>query len=366
VVISPSTSTTPPTSGQHGHCVAQSFFDLESTLAYLSADLDGQISGAAEFPSAEQVAGRVRETLDRPLSEDLSGWVEAYARHGRRDPYLWRWCRQAVEVTTLPCVLPSLRDELLDTKTLGVMFDVLLDDVADRHGSAKFLEELVHLPVGHTAPDFSQFGAESRAYGEFTRKLWEAILARARKYPCYVEYADLLRFDYLQLCNVMRYSHLLNSRLELLNTAEHDLYTPHNMHIMICSTFDLMCSPQFDRGELGILRDCIWHVQWMGRIGNLVTTWQRELAEGDFTSGVYARAVTNGDVTVEQLRRVSRDQLEVAIAAGGHELFFLRRWREHRQYVLSKKPLIRSFDLGDLLDGFNFLICLHLASRGRK
>jgi len=97
--------------------------------------------------------------------------------------------------------------------------------------------------------DFSQFTPAEQAYAAFTQQIWSEIERRARRYPRFAEYTDLLRYDYDQLCNVMRYSHLLNAMPELLNLTEHDLYTPHNMHIMICSTFDLMCSPDFDRQD---------------------------------------------------------------------------------------------------------------------
>ena len=56
----------------------------------------------------------------------------------------------------------------------------------------------------------------------------------------------------------MRYSYLLNRQPELLNMAEHDLYTPHNMHIIVCATIDLTTCPDFDRTELGRLREIVW------------------------------------------------------------------------------------------------------------
>jgi hypothetical protein len=168
------------------------------------------------------------------------------------------------------------------------------------------------------------------------------------------------------LCNVMRYSHLLNGDLNLLNMAEHDLYTPHNMHIMICSTFDLMCSPQFDRREIGTLREIVWNAQCMGRIGNLVTTWQRELGEKDFTSGIYAHALSDGDVTLEQLQQGNRQEIESIILQRGHEEYFLQRWQKHRQRIFAKRAQIHSFDVADYVAGFERLICLHLGSRGKK
>src|SRR5207247_1166446 len=151
----------------------------------------------------------------------------------------------------------------------------LLDDVADQNGDDELLERLLTLPPSGELPDFAQFPPEQQAYARFTAEVWQEIHARAKRFPGYARYADLLRYDYLQLFNTMRYSHLLNRNPALLNLTEHDLYLPHNMHMMVSATLDLMCSPDFDPSEVGWLREAIWHAQCMGRIGNLVTTWER-------------------------------------------------------------------------------------------
>jgi hypothetical protein len=104
----------------------------------------------------------------------------------------------------------------------------------------------------------------------------------------------------------------------------------------------------------------------MGRIGNLVTTWQRELGEHDFTSGVYARAVACGDVTLAQLHAGDRATIERAIFDGGHEEFYLQEWRKHHAFLLSDQARLESFDVRRLAAGLENLICLHLGSRGYK
>lgn len=317
------------------------------------------------WPSPACIQREIQHVLKKQLSPEFSHWVARYARVGRRNPYLWNWCRQAVEITTLPCVPANTRSELCDTKALGVMWDVLLDDVADRSGSGEILEALLDLPLGRPV-NVSQYSLVDQPYVQMATDVWQEIMRRARNYPYYEEYASLLQFDYLQLCNVMRYSHLLNGNLHLLNLAEHDQYTPANMHIMICSTFDLMCSRDFDRTELGKLRNIVARTQWMGRIGNLVTTWQREIGENDFTSGVFARAVDRGDVEVSDLRPDNRTFLEAAIAKGNHESHFLTRWQKHRRFLLSSRAQLKSFAVRDLVAGYERLFCLHLGSRGYK
>ncbi|MBW3542628.1 MAG: hypothetical protein KY476_20385 [Planctomycetes bacterium] len=318
------------------------------------------------LPSPERVEWEIQEMLATEPGPDFLRWVDEYAAVGKRNPYLWRWCRRAVELTTLSSVAAEWREELIDTKTLGVMWDVMLDDVADRGGDPRMLEMLLGVMEGTAVASFSDCSAAERPYAAFTVRLWKEIESRARRYPRFAEFESLLRFDYRQLANVMRYSHLLNRNLDLLNLSEHDLYTPHNMHIMICSTFDMMCSPGFDRRELGLVREMVWQGQCMGRIGNLVTTWERELGERDFTSGVYARAVSRGDVTVERLLTAAPDEIRAIIQNGGHEQYFLRRWRAHQRRLTVRAASIHSFDAGQYVEGFERLICLHLGSRGRK
>ncbi|HET6883509.1 MAG TPA: hypothetical protein VFI31_25380 [Pirellulales bacterium] len=318
------------------------------------------------LPNAERVKQEIAHVLDKTLSPALTHWVNEYAKVGHRNIYLWKWCRQGVEVTTLPCVLPELFDDVCDTKVMGVVLDVLLDDIADRKGDDELLKRLTSLTINGPRPSFADYPADKRAYAELTVAVWNEIINRAKRYPLFDQYAEVLDYDYAQLFNVMRYSHLANEHIELLNLAEHNLYTPHNMHMIISSTLDLMCSPSFDRNEWGKVRDAAWNAQCMGRIGNLTTTWERELGDADYSSGVYASALATGDLTIEQLKAGNHEEIKRAILKGGHEVVFLKRWQEHRRYLLSRVPHIRSFDLGKLVVGLERLICLHLGSRGYK
>lgn len=344
--------------------------DGHSGLATLPGSNFGTAEGMVRFedirPSEAEIQSEIKFVLEKELSPRLQQWTDGYSEVGKRNTYLWKWVRQGVEVTTLSSVSPDLYDEACDTKVIGVILDCLLDDVADQKGDPDLLEQLLDLPFGPAAPKLRRIPAENRAYAEFTFEVWEEIKRRTRRFPFFYDYASLWRYDYLQLFNAMRYSHLVNQDLTLLNMAEHDLYSSHNMHIMVSSTVDLMCSPEFSRTELGKLRDVVWHAQCMGRIGNLITTWERELGDGDYTSGVYARAVAHGHVKLAQLLENERDSIATAIRRGGHEEFFLQRWAQLRQHLVAMQSQIRSVDIARLRKGYERLIRLHLGSRGAK
>ncbi|HEV3006129.1 MAG TPA: hypothetical protein VGX78_16795 [Pirellulales bacterium] len=311
------------------------------------------------------VAAAVPATVEsRRLSEVVEAWVRAYGAFGKRGLYLWKWARCGVDLTTLPCVEPEWRSDVCDTKVLSIMLCVLLDDVADLHGKERLLEALLRIAGDTPSPEGDDLPEEDRHYLDFTRALAEEYKTRTQQYPRYADYLELLHFDQVQFLNALRYSHMLNRRPVLLNMAEHDLYLPHNMHMMSFAMLDLMCSPGFDDRELGKLREATWHAQCMGRIGNLLATWPRELRQRDFTSGVFARAVAEGDLTVDQLHTAEASEIEAAVCFGRHERHFLDRWEQHRRCFAAAAGQIRSVALGRLIEAHERFLWMHLESRG--
>jgi len=300
----------------------------------------------------------------KSLSREVENWVRAYSAVGSRSRYLWKWCLHGVELTTLPCVLPELTSHVNDTKLLSIILCVLFDDVADQHGKGRLLETMLRVTREGTMPDMHGLAPREALVADTTWRLWLDYRGRTAAYPYHAAFSDLLHYDLTQFFNTMSYSQLLNRQLPLLNLAEHDLYTSHNMQMISFSTLDLMCSTGFDMQELGKLREAMWHAQCMGRIGNLLSTWRREIPDRDFTSGVFARAVSHGDLTIEQLQEGDPREIEAAILQGEHELYFYRRWLHHRERLRSRVQQIRSIDLTTTMDGHDRFFLMHLGSRG--
>jgi len=266
----------------------------EGFPAALPPDLGRQISPAAAAEVRQQV-------LAQPLSATLRQWIADYQGHGPRDLYLWRWCALGVRLTTLPGVDDAWRENACDTKVLSIMLNVLVDDVADRRERSRVLPALLSVVRG-AEPSTAGLSEEELEQVAFTQQVWREYWRRVEQYPCACVFRELLEYDLDQLFNAIHYSALLNQQLGLLNVVEHDLYSPHNMMMMSFATVDLMCSPRFHTHELGKLREAIWHAQWMGRIGNLLSTWEREIAVGDFTSGVrFSFTMQRGDMNGDQV-----------------------------------------------------------------
>src|SRR4051794_39679963 len=175
---------------------------------------------ALRLPTESEIQAEIAHVLHKQLGADLIPWVDGYAQVGKRNLYLWKWVRQGLEVTTLSCVDPELFDFVCDTKVLGVVLDVLLDDIADQKRDALLLEQLLELPFGTQRKKLREVPAEERAYAEFTIDIWQEIKRRTFTFPLFKRFSELWRFDYLQLFNAMRYSHMINQDVALLNLAE--------------------------------------------------------------------------------------------------------------------------------------------------
>lgn len=304
-----------------------------------------------------------QQVLAQQLSATITRWFNDYREFGPRDLYLWRWCAMGVRLTMLPAVEDSLREDVCDTKVLSIMLNVLVDDVADRRERSALLPALLAVVRG-SEPNLRELAEEERAHVAFTARVRREYWERVNRYPCAGVFRELLAYDLDQLFNAIHYSALLNQQLGLLNVVEHDLYSPHNMMMMSFATLDLMCAPDFHVEELGKLREAIWHAQWMGRIGNLLSTWEREIAMGDYTSGVFAQAISRGDLTVEDLQSGDRQQIAGIIERGGYQAEYGRRWRYHRDCFHRRAAEIHSVDMQPLLGGHDQFYRMHVGSKG--
>ncbi|MFC7135534.1 hypothetical protein ACFQRB_00735 [Halobaculum litoreum] len=176
-------------------------------------------------------------------------------------------------------------------------------------------------------------------------------------------------YDLRQALNAMEYSRVLNDHLAMANLGGATHYDAHNMVMFPYADVDVMYSPGFDAGDLGVVRELIWDLQRMARIGNWLTTWEREIGEGDYTAGVVVYALRNGIVTREQLEAATADGDPTAvdrIEAHGVEDVFLAEWRHLHRKVRDRDLTADSVDLDAFAEGMETVMDHHLASEGYK
>ncbi|SFR66706.1 hypothetical protein [Halogeometricum limi] len=325
------------------------------------------MSGRAAYQHSDGVLGgnhaecieEVQATELPPAIVELSN--EYDRRVGDRDVFLWKWIHTLFDAFTLPCVPSEAWEEVKEAKTVFTMFITVLDDVADRSGDGATFEQARRIPYSPESVDSEAPGVDTEVV-EFAAKLWDDVNERLTDAPCYEEHLDVFRFDIRQALNAMEYARVVNDNKDIANMAESRHHGPFNMVMFPYAGMDLMWTPDFDRNELGELRNLLLDLQKMARIGNWVTTWERELFENDYTAGVVVEALDENIITTD-------DDPENAIAAiNEHEVVdqFEEEWERRYREVSARDYGIDSFDADTLVRGMRTVMEFHLGSYGQK
>jgi len=299
------------------------------------------------------------------LSPFVQSFVDRYEQVDKRDAFLWKWAYRGIDLTTLSTVPASLRASTRDTKLLAVILNVLLDDLADHRGSETLLEAALAIPFAAPSTPVPEVPESDRAYFALIADLWHTIEAQCRELPAWERHRLLFSFDYRQVFSAMRYGLLLKLRPALLNPTEHELYPPHNMNMMVFATIDLMCGDTPPAAELGPLRELAWNAQSMGQLSNMIVTWEREIAARDFSSRIFARALSGGVLSADDLASLPPDEIAARVREAGLEQDLIDEWNARRARVHNLASRLPSIDVPALLDGLDALLGMTLASRHR-
>jgi CRP-like cAMP-binding protein len=309
---------------------------------------------------ATDVLANIRTLKLRPLAQRF---VDRYEEVGHRDAFLWRWAVRGIEATTLSPVQAEWRARTLDTKLLAVILNVLLDDLADNRGSESLLAEALSIPFSPEGAVAPNVPTQDAAYFSVIVDLWRAIMAGCTALPGWERYRLLFEFDYRQVMTAMRYGLLVKLLPALLNPAEHELYPPHNMNMMVFSTIDLMAAPPVAAAELGALREVAWHAQSMGQLSNMIVTWEREIYDRDFSSRIFAIALSRGVLSPDELATLPPEAIAQRVRDAGIEADLLAQWSELRDRIRSRAAKLPSVNVAELLRGLESLLGLTLAAR---
>lgn len=300
------------------------------------------------------------------LSPAIKKWVKRYEKLGERDRFIWMWLSRMLSIIQLPIISKKYRKSLLEIKLLIVMFLVQLDDVADKNQKQNLLKELLKIPLEQNYIHACHLNSRDKKYLLFTQKLWNYIIRKIKKYPRYKEFKEIFYYDVNQMLNAMRYSYILNTYPYLINKTESWLFISHNMGFFIYFDLDLMCAPNFNFKILGPMREIVWRIQKMARIGNWVSTWEREIGEKDFTSGVFAYAIDSGVIFVDELKEKKESEVIKKIKKAKIEDRLLKEWEQYYYEIKELSKKIKGFGASEILPRFEKLLVGHLISRGYK
>ncbi len=255
-----------------------------------------------------------------------------------------------------------------EQKTLLTMYITLLDDLADQIHDKETFEEGAKIPFEQYSSETGHSNVDSE-YLSVVRDVWDEFETALQANPLYGEYEDVFLFDLRQALQSMRYGFLVNHTPTMANLSEAYALGSYNMVMFPYADIDLTYSPSFDPTDLGRLRGLIYECQQMARIGNWVSTWRREIQEGDLSSGVVIRAAEEGlfdpQMLVDEKSEVSPEEVIAAIEEADIADWFLSEW-ETRRERLEDEYSIESIDVTEFLTGMDTILEYHLKSQGKK
>lgn len=335
--------------------------------------MESTVEELVTFADSRAAADLVAEVRDHQLPPVLDELVEdSQAFDWTRDRFMWQWVHRLAPANTLPCVDEAHLETVPTDKTLAVLFITLLDDVLEKRRDRVTFGEASKIPFEHRHIAWDREGLH-RDYVEFADRVWRTLLNRIEQGPRYEEYERLFLYDIKQAINAIDYSEFVLEHPSLATLHDLEIYQSHNMVMHAYADIDLMYSSVDLGSELSDLREAIWCAQQMARIGNWISTWERELAEGDFSSGILICALQEGIVTVEELEALGSnpepavlEELTDRIEEHDLEQRFLRRWQGWRDELIAIDAGLSAIDLEPFIEGLGEVLRYHLASRGLK
>nr|WP_305148739.1 hypothetical protein [Halobellus inordinatus] len=260
-----------------------------------------------------------------------------------------------------------------------VLFVTILDDLLEKYRDYETFDAIVSLArAGDRLDGGDGVGVEARSdavddeYVAFAARVWETLVSRLERGPKFQQYVPRFRFDVRQIVTAIEYSTLVIERPE--QATVHDLrrYETHNMGMHSYLDIDLMHASADLARATADLRAAVDAAQQMARIGNWVSTWEREVLEGDVSSGVVVAALERGVVHPEDLPNPDDPDAEAAARVidriDDHDLEseFLDEWNVQYRRLETLRDRIDAVDLGPFVEGTKEVLRYHLASRGFK
>ncbi len=288
---------------------------------------------------------------------------------GDRDRFLWKWIHNLFDEFTLSSVALDAADTVREQKTLLTIFVTTMDDLAEMKGDSATFKWARRIPFDSTARTADVPDRVDRETVDFLVELWSEIEGKLEDAPRYAEFEDLFEYDVRQTINAMDYSRVLNDNPRGANRAEAERFDAYNMAMFPYACIDLMYSHSFERRELGALRSLLCELQQMARIGNWLTTWERELTEGDVSSGILVCALRRNVITQAEITEpdeATAEQLIDRIKSHGIESEFTRDWEIRCRAVRKRTAELDSVDAEAFVNGLETVMNHHLASDGYK
>ena len=267
---------------------------------------------------------------------------------------------RANELTTLSCVPPEYRSELVHAKNLTTLITVISDDAADITKDRWTLEKVAGIVMAKLENNPVVFDA-SNEHLLLAASSWDEVLSILESAPRFEEFKDLLLFDMGELMQCQRFNFAINTNPLLCNTDEYLAYGTHNFNVKPHMTMDLMFSPDFKREDLAAFRRALHHIQIAIQLVNDVHTIDREIMdEGSFGNYSMIWGLEKGRISVDDIYCMRASKIKKAFPLR----IFEKKWKHHMGKAKELLSCTSSFDIDTFLESVRDIRRMYEAASG--
>ncbi|MCK5413234.1 MAG: hypothetical protein KAI57_02555 [Candidatus Pacebacteria bacterium] len=302
------------------------------------------------------------EKIRIPLK--LRNWINEYEKLGLRNDFIWKLFISVEKEVNYILVPKKHKTSLNEVQFLIAMYIVLIDDIADHENNNKLLKALFKVPFSQNNINYNKLNKKELEYIKLTIKIWKRINEIISSYSGYLMLKTIFEYDLEQMINAVNYDYIINNNRFLINRTECFLYSPHSMKFVINPTIHLMCLSKLDLNDVSSIRQIDWRAQKMLRIGNWISTWEREIDENDFTSGVFAYAIDSEIINLEEIKKNKKKLIIKKIKNSNIEKKLLSEWGKNYTAILNYDKKIKYLDIKCFLNGLEKILSLELMRKG--
>lgn len=277
--------------------------------------------------------------------------------YAHRTFYIWQLSQAGLQLLSLK--LPNT--EFLKSNSLKCyvsFLGILLDDICDLGRDKTVLDQCILALKGNINP-------ENIELYQLIADTWAMIENEMKQTPnyefvkpafndAYQKWIDSLEYC-IWLGEAPRFEEKWEKRLEVI--AQTSL-------IYLVGIIDLSFIPNLSAQQLSSAIQVFLRTQKMVQLSNWTTTWERELAQRDFTSGIFSIALENGWVDWDSLMNEAPEKVAEKIRSSPAESYLWNEWERLRVESLQFVQQAQLLSLDGYVDGFSAFMYLELAHTG--
>jgi len=332
-----------------------------ATLQTLTSNFDpGMIRQEKVAQAASALVKAIKSLELCPSLQSLIDQFDMLREHhpiyAHRPFYMWQWMQAGYQLTSLN--LPDadfLRSNSVKCR-IGFL-TVLLDDICDLGRDRTDFDQCVLALKGH----INQYDMGLYQLIADTSSAFHGALTQA---PNYALLKPALEEAYQKWIDTFEYSLLIQEEaFRLEQTWERHLENiSHSGTVYLGGVIDLLFAPNLLAHQASAVAAVSLRTQKLIQIANWITSWKRELAQGDLTSGVFSMALENHWIDWDDLKNGSIGKTRQQIQNSPAEDYLWNEWKRLRVegYQIAMEAQLPMLD--GYVESFSALMFIQLAS----